>query len=375
MTHTTAARSRLLFFSGGTALRETARALADGGCYAVHVVTPFDSGGSSAVLREAFAMPAVGDMRSRLLALADRSSREVDALVRLLARRLPANAQEVALQKTFMALSAGEHPYLEGLSAEGRDFVCGRLRCVLACGEGTVLPLGGASLGNLVLAGGYLEAGRNFGAVLDAFSRHIHARGRVLPSSSSCAHLAVRLADGTVLVGQDRFTGKHGTAVPAPIRELWLAADKENPEKIAVPAEPEVLCLIQEADLLCYPVGSFYSSVLANLLPEGVVAAVATASCPKLFIPNVAQDPELAGHSLAGQLEALEVVAESAGYPLQAVLSAVLVEPCVRYAGGVPEALLRDKGIRLVQRSFVRTGGGFVHPVRLSRELLQEAAC
>ena len=65
---------RLVFFTGGTALRDLSRQLIHYTHNSVHLVTPFDSGGSSAALRRSFAMPAVGDIRNRLLALAGRDN-------------------------------------------------------------------------------------------------------------------------------------------------------------------------------------------------------------------------------------------------------------------------------------------------------------
>ena len=47
---------RLVFFTGGTALRDLSRELIRYTHNSVHLVTPFDSGGSSATLRRAFAM-------------------------------------------------------------------------------------------------------------------------------------------------------------------------------------------------------------------------------------------------------------------------------------------------------------------------------
>src|SRR5690606_4221563 len=44
----------VLFFSGGTALRKTSRVLTEFTHNSVHLITPFDSGGSSAKLRDAF---------------------------------------------------------------------------------------------------------------------------------------------------------------------------------------------------------------------------------------------------------------------------------------------------------------------------------
>ena len=374
MTQTPNEGPRLLFFSGGTALGETAHALSGLTRHAVHVVTPFDSGGSSAVLREAFDMPAVGDMRSRLLALADCSHPGVDPLVRLLARRLPANELETVLERTLRDLAQGRHASLADLDEPGRDFVCGRLRVLLEHGN-VRLTLAGASLGNLVLAGGFLASGRSFDTILHLFSERIRALGVVRPSSSGCAHLAVRLRDGSVIAGQDRFTGKKGTPIGSPIAALWLTAARDSADPVRVPADPEVLRLVRQADLICYPVGSFYSSVLANLLPEGMVEAVASSPCPKVFIPNVTPDPELAGQSVADQVEALRTVAEQAGSRLESVLTTVLADTRTVYPGGVPDAHLAALGVRVARLPFVRTGALSVDPVLLSRILVQEAIC
>lgn len=77
-----------LVFTGGTALRDLSRQLIHYTHNSVHLVTPFDSGGSSAALRRSFAMPAVGDIRNRLLALAD-SAVVPAAVMAFCASRLP----------------------------------------------------------------------------------------------------------------------------------------------------------------------------------------------------------------------------------------------------------------------------------------------
>jgi len=50
---------RILFFSGGTAINTLSRVLKVHTYNSTHMVTPFDSGGSSAALRQAFHMPAI----------------------------------------------------------------------------------------------------------------------------------------------------------------------------------------------------------------------------------------------------------------------------------------------------------------------------
>ncbi|MFW5836578.1 MAG: 2-phospho-L-lactate transferase CofD family protein, partial [Desulfovibrionaceae bacterium] len=80
---------RILFFSGGTALRELSREIIRYTHNTIHLITPFDSGGSSAKLREAFHMPAVGDIRNRLMALADTSLTGNPAIFNFFAHRFP----------------------------------------------------------------------------------------------------------------------------------------------------------------------------------------------------------------------------------------------------------------------------------------------
>jgi 2-phospho-L-lactate transferase/gluconeogenesis factor (CofD/UPF0052 family) len=60
--------------------------------------------------------------------------------------------------------------------------------------------------------------------------------------------------------------------------------------------------LIQQADLICYPPGSFYTSLIANLLPEGVGAAIAACDSPKIYVPNLGHDPEQVGMTLEGSV-------------------------------------------------------------------------
>ena len=48
---------KVLFFSGGSALNPLSRRLINYTHNSIHLITPFDSGGSSAVLRKAFGMP------------------------------------------------------------------------------------------------------------------------------------------------------------------------------------------------------------------------------------------------------------------------------------------------------------------------------
>ncbi|MDJ0784237.1 MAG: 2-phospho-L-lactate transferase CofD family protein [Desulfosarcinaceae bacterium] len=101
---------RILFFSGGTALRQLSRELVAYTHNSIHLITPFDSGGSSAVLRRAFDMPAVGDIRNRLMALADRSFTGNPHIVDLFAYRFSKGAANQDLHTAYATMADGQHP-------------------------------------------------------------------------------------------------------------------------------------------------------------------------------------------------------------------------------------------------------------------------
>jgi hypothetical protein len=113
---------------------------------------------------------------------------------------------------------------------------------------------------------------------------------------------------------------------------------------------------IRSAELICYPVGSFYSSLIANLLPAGVGRAVAASPGCKVYVPNLGQDPELFGHDIRRQVEQLlrPLLADAPDAEPRHMLHAVLVDDAhTGYAGGIPEAWLAGQGIRVIRMPLV----------------------
>ncbi|MDL2291105.1 2-phospho-L-lactate transferase CofD family protein, partial [Desulfovibrio sp. OttesenSCG-928-F20] len=258
----------------------------------------------------------------------------------------------------FISLVRGSHPLMRQIP----EPVNGILREHLAWFALRMpenFPLAGANVGNLVLTAGYLRNKRRLGPVMALFSRMVRARGMVRPVVDANAHLAVRLASGEVIVGQHRFTGKERGRVPAPIEDIWLTASEDSPKPLTdLGISPRTARLISGAGALCYPVGSFYSSVVANLLPSGVGRAVAQCQGRKIFVPNLGDDPELAGHSLLMQVERLlkPLLADAPGARPVDCLSHVLVDEDSAYPGGIPEAELQALGITVVRQKLVPQG-------------------
>lgn len=367
---------RILFFSGGTALKDASHEIACSTHNCVHLITPFDSGGSSATLRKAFDMPAVGDLRVRMMALADHQHPGNPEIYTLFAYRLPEDAPTKMLKKEMGMLLAGTHPLVAQIPVPMKGIIQEHLE-IVAEAMPPDFPLGGANIGNLVLAAGYLTYGRKLEKVASIYSGMLHTRGIVRTVVDDTAHLAVRLDSGQLLVGQHRFTGKNGTKISSAIRDIWLTASEDSWEKIELDIDDTTRSLIAGADAICYPVGSFYSSVVANLLPCGVGRAVASNPCPKIFVPNLGTDPELAGHTLAMQVERLiSLLRKDAPDAAPAeVLSRVLVDADNGvYPGGLPEKLLKGLGIELVHMPLVKEDKGPLADSRLLAKALMEVA-
>ncbi|MGB8713842.1 MAG: 2-phospho-L-lactate transferase CofD family protein, partial [Onishia taeanensis] len=191
---------QVLFFSGGTALDGLSRTLPDYTHRSIHLVTPFDSGGSSAKLRAAFDMPAVGDLRSRLMALADDSMLGHPDVCRLFQYRLPDAASPEVLARRLAALAAGEDPLMRDIADPMHRLIRQQLGHFCAAMPDD-FDLRGASVGNLILAGGYLSHHHQLDPIILLFSKLVQVRGTVRAVVDEYYHLAVTLEDGTTLVG------------------------------------------------------------------------------------------------------------------------------------------------------------------------------
>jgi CofD-related protein of GAK system len=319
---------KLLFFSGGTALRALSQRLVEYTHNSIHIVTPFDSGGSSAVLRRAFGMLAVGDVRYRIMALADRSVQGAPATFDLFAHRLPKDAAPGDLRAALDGFIAGRAKLVRAVPDPMRKIIRTHLGFFREHMPAD-FDLRGASIGNLILAGGFFNHRRHIDPVIYLFSKLVEARGVVRPVLAQDLHLAAELEDGTRIVGQHLLTGKEAAPIASPVRKMWLCRSLEDPEPVRPAIREKVRSLISEAELICYPMGSFHSSLLANLQPQGVGDAVAANGCPKVYIPNSAQDPEQRGLSLGRMVERLlEALRASCSEPVETgrLLNLVLLD-------------------------------------------------
>jgi CofD-related protein of GAK system len=295
---------RVLFFSGGTALNPLSRVLIKYTHNSTHLITPFDSGGSSAKLRQAFHMPAVGDLRNRLMALSDQTVMGNPAIVRLFAHRFPKDAEPADLEDRLQAMIRGRHRLVVAIPDPMRKIIRTHLS-IFKQAKPQGFDLRGASVGNLVLTGGYLNNDRHLDPVTYLFAKLAEVRGVVRATVNRDLHLVSELKDGRVLVGQHLLTGREVPPIDSPVRSIYLSQRRETMTPYRQPIRRKVWDLIGSAELICFAMGSFYSSLLANLLPQGVAEAVAENDCPKVYIPSTGVDCELVDETVADTVKIL----------------------------------------------------------------------
>jgi CofD-related protein of GAK system len=288
---------RILFFSGGSALNGVSRVLKNYTHNSIHLVTPFDSGGSSAKLRQAFDMPSIGDLRSRLVALADETVTGHPEVYDLLTYRFPLKAAKGDLLRQLESMIRGRHSLVEPVSNPIRRIIRNQLGYFYDAMP-TKFDLRGASIGNLILSGGYLNNHEHLDPIIFLFEKLLGVQGVVRAVVNHNYHLSAELEDGSRIVGQHLLTGKEVSPIESPVKHLNLSGRLDKYTPVESQLRKKNHKLIQQADLIVYPPGSFYSSLVANLLPQGVGAAIEDNDCPKVYVPNLGRDPEQLGMDL-----------------------------------------------------------------------------
>ncbi|MFW5488786.1 MAG: GAK system CofD-like protein [Desulfovibrio sp.] len=347
---------RILFFSGGSALRQMSQHIIDYTHNSIHLITSFDSGGSSAELRKSFSMLAVGDIRNRLMALADRSLKGNPEVFNLFSYRFPKDAGQDELLERLKNMVQNQDDLMKTVRDPMRKIVRTHLRFFLERMPDT-FDLRGASIGNLILAGGFFNYNRHIDPVIYLFSKLVEARGVVRPIVNRNIHLAATTADGKRLVGQHLITGKEVAPIASPITDLYLTREEDSEERLQIPIRKKTRELIQTCDLICFPMGSFYTSLIANLLPAGVGDAVRNNKCPKIYIPNLGNDPEMKGMTL---FDAVKTIIDyldrssSERSPVGDLLNFILIDSANgNYPAPLELAKIRRYGIEIIDTPLV----------------------
>jgi uncharacterized cofD-like protein len=206
------------------------------------LVTVTDDGGSSGRLRREFDVLPPGDIRNCLVALSE---------------------DEALMSRLF------QYRFASGRGLKGHSF------------------------GNLFLTALTNITG-DFAQAVRVSSEVLAIAGRIFPSTGANVMLGAELEDGSRVLGETKINKSR-----VPIRRVFLAPSQAAPL-------PESLEAIAAADLITLGPGSLYTSVIPNLLVQGVTQAILDSPASKAYVVNLMWQPgETTGYTAADHVEAI----------------------------------------------------------------------
>jgi 2-phospho-L-lactate transferase/gluconeogenesis factor (CofD/UPF0052 family) len=133
--------------------------------------------------------------------------------------------------------------------------------------------------------------------------------------------------------------------------------------------ETYIAKMIRRADLIVYPIGSFYSSVIANLLPLGVKEAILENPNPKVFTPNSFYDSEMIGISLLS--EQVEILCRYIGVESpKGIIDYVIYDPTHEYPFEIDRDRLIEIGVKPIESIMINNESPKMHPTKYIETLL-----
>jgi uncharacterized cofD-like protein len=154
--------------------------------------------------------------------------------------------------------------------------------------------LEGHAVGNLILTA-LAQITGDFPSAVEQLGNMMGLRGRVLPTTREDVRLRAELDSGQIVEGETDIV-----SAGSRIRRLALTP---SPKPL-----PEVLRAVINADGIVVGPGSLYTSVLPNLLVEGVAATVSGVDAVRIYVANLMTEPgETEGYTLDDHLNAIRL--------------------------------------------------------------------
>ena len=232
--------------------------------------------------------------------------------------------------------------------------------------------LAGQSFGNLFLAA-LNGISPSFDAAVRRMSEVLAITGRVLPVTTSDVQLQAEFENGASVIGESRIT-ECKKAQDCRIRRVSLIPERPR-------ALPEALEAIRQAEMIVLGPGSLYTSIIPNLLVDGIVEAIQGSDALKVYVCNImTQDGETEGYTVSDHIEALFQHSAPGLFDLCLTNSAPIPEEMARrYAQEGAEPIRCDEnachalGVEVLRCPLAAVGSGFVRhdSGNLARELIQ----
>ena len=222
--------------------------------------------------------------------------------------------------------------------------------------------LDGHAFGNLFIMA-MADVTGNFEQALRESGKVLAVKGTIVPSTLQDVTLVASI-NGSTVEGESMIPKQN-----APISHVFLKPD-------GVQVNPEAAQAILNAELIIVGPGSLYTSILPNLLVEGMVEAIKASAALKLYICNLAAQPgETDGY---GVQDYLRVIREHVGANL---FDFVLVNSNTQHAptGGQaavvfrPADIAKHPEVRFIAADMVNVRKPSHHdPDKLSRTIMRK---
>lgn len=236
---------KIVAIGGGHGLSTMLRGLKNYTSNLTAIVTVADDGGGSGMLRQDLGMPPPGDIRNCMQALA--------------------NVEPVMAQLLGYRFTEGS--------------------------------LSGQAFGNLLLAA-LNGISDSFDQAVARMSEVLAISGRILPVTNADVQLEAIFENGSRVLGESKIF-RFKKEQDCRIRNVRLLPEHS-------PALPQAVQALDEADLILLGPGSLYTSVIPNLLVDGIVDAICRSNALKVYICNImTQDGETEGMTASDHVAAL----------------------------------------------------------------------
>jgi len=193
------------------------------------IVSMMDDGGSNRVIRDEFGLLPTSDLRQCIVALADENENKI-------------------LRKLFT------YRYSLGVGISGMTF------------------------GNLFMAA-LTDIFKSQDRAIEETCNILHVKGNIIPVTFSDSHLVARYENGKQVLGE------HSIDEPGEKQGNFKIVELELIPKAK--ANPKAIKEIKDADLIVIGPGDLYTSVLPNLVVNGIAKAIRTSKGKKLYVVNL----------------------------------------------------------------------------------------
>lgn len=187
------------------------------------VVATADDGGSTGQLRNFFNLPAMGDVRNVMVALADSE----DLMTKMMDYRFDNNAGE----------------------------------------------LSGHNLGNIIISALAIDENDFYRAVVE-LCKILKVRGRVYPSTTQSVTLKANMMDGSIVSGETQIRESNKQ-----VKNVFY--DEQ------VNTYPQLLKAIKKADYIIVGIGSLFTSILPNLIIDDIRKALRKCKGKIIYYCNI----------------------------------------------------------------------------------------